>query len=165
MPDLYSISDEAYEGLSRLAAEQNFIGYGAQRRTGMSSFLERLSYREFYDTRDEEIQGFDEQLIAAGYVPIWRIAENERVQRALDLSNEALCRYAEIGFKFKITMGRRYKHGPLYKSLLSITAAVLEAIGLGWLTATDLPVDLTEQSRTRSGDKIKLMEVPSGRQD
>lgn len=141
MPDLYHISDKAYEHLVELAIEHNFVRGGSLRRAGMSRFIERLAFRTFVDTRPDEYRAADEARMSRFRCPIW-VDGSIRRMRTLDLSDEALSQYCAKALELNITLGRYYRGGPWWKSPTSITATMLEAIGLGWLTPTRIPVEL-----------------------
>lgn len=152
MSDLYAISDIAYNHLVRLATDTGFVKSGAVHKIGISRFTERLSYRRMIDTRPRSIKGADRELLRIGRVPVWK-RHYQRWARTLNLSEEAIERYCRIAIEHRIVIGRGYKGGPNWKSATSIVGAVLEAIGLGWLTPTSLPEELSRLASAKRKEK------------
>ncbi len=138
MTDSYYLSDVAYDYLSKMAVEQNYVAEGVLHRVGISQFVERLSYRKYIDTRPDDIKLLDERLLASKRIPMWN-TEEYRTSRTFRLSEGALTRFAITALSHRMTLGPAYKCGPYWKSLPSIAAWVLEAIGVEWLTPTEWP--------------------------
>lgn len=141
MAELFYISDKAYATLVTMAMSGGFVSMNAQRMHGMSKFIIALSRRQYTDTRPDFMKADDEYLISMRHTPTWIPGEQPRKSRGITINQSTLVRLGVIALEHRIFIGRYYKGGPMYNSPVSIAGAVLEAIGLNYLTPDVWPRD------------------------
>lgn len=139
MAELWYLSEKAYGLLVTKAMEGGFVNENSKSKVGISKFINILSRGTFTDTRPGGLSEDDEYLISMRRTPTWSTGLYTRTARTLDISENTKIRLGILALDFRIFMGRYYRGGPYYKSPVSIGGAVLEAIGLKYLTPRDWP--------------------------
>ena len=137
--DQYHLSDEAYDNLIVIAETFQFISKGTEKKRGISEFFNALAEKDFIDTRPDELREYDEAMLRNYRQPMWGLGLYTRRPRYLKLTDKALELYVKHAILHRIFVGREYTGGPYFKSQIAITAAILEAIGLHFLTPVEFP--------------------------
>lgn len=156
MPDIYYISDSSYEGLLRLAEKQGFTKHKFKSHRGISEFLARLSYSDFIDTRPDNIRLEHERLLLEHRRPKWSPQLETKTARCLTIHDEALRNYVEIALRLKIHILRRLaRGGSPTRNATAICGLVLEALGAGWVTPTEVPLWISSKTGSRRVNPIR----------
>lgn len=141
MPDNLYVSDTAYQQLIKMAVNCGYVKKNYTNCVGLSDFLNRLSYVEFVDTRPDSIKDIHRRALARETQPLWALGNELKISRMLGLSEEAMRNYAETALSLGIVIRRRLANaGQSKRSLISITANTLEAIGIEWITPLAMPI-------------------------
>lgn len=138
---LYYLSDEAYNGLWRLAVGHKYVGRGAASGKGISQYITAASLHEFRDNRPEELRSMDMVRRAEGLTLYWSDGD-ARKARLLTLDEEVIEALCSVAIDHRIGIGKSHrKKSVSLRSTTSTVARVLEAIGKRWLIPTkDVPM-------------------------
>lgn len=129
------LSDDAY---NELAMQAHTRGYVASPDTprGLSIYIEWiLSNHTFTDTRPEDIKAQDSTLRAANYTPEWQLYYPRRRHKLAVSNNALLAASIEcLSLGIAVYPSRPLTGAPNYLDSIQCAAALLEALGTGWVT-------------------------------
>lgn len=129
------LSDQAFEGLREQAKEAQFIR-GDTNAYGLGQYLTALAPHTLYDTRPYQLRNVDATMLSTNRLPVWA-GELPRRRRSISFPPSTLTILATHARNLGIVNPR------VPTSLLrpnSLASVVLEAIGIGWLTADVHPL-------------------------
>ena len=145
-PSLYYISDQAFAHIVTLAREQEYILPSADQRVhGISTFCNKLSECIFIDTRPLDIQkAAIDAMEHSVFLQYGWTMQYPRRQRTLTLTPLTLQNFLNLSLKLGITPPNKpnalFQPTPIIQhNIRTFAAAVLEAIGIEWLTPNPSP--------------------------
>ncbi len=155
----YYISDYAYNFFSRKAKDAGFVDLNARRMAGMSKYIQSISFLDYKDTRPDSVKEQHRKQLARSTHPAWSIRGGEyKRARLLTLDSDTIDRFIIIGVDLGVIITRPLVNGGrVLKTKEALVSQVLEAIGIGYISYTEDPVNLEaiEVGTVQRMEKIK----------
>lgn len=140
----YYVSDTAWSNLVAAGVKNGHISAASERARGMYAYLEYLStlpINSWSDTRPLNVKNLDSTRLDSGRLPFWQ-AEYHRRMRALTLTEPTKSYLITLAEMFSISNSTINIISPG-----SQQSAVIEAIGLGWLSSTVLDATINSENK------------------
>lgn len=127
------ITDEAYYMLVDVGRRLGFQ-HGRDNAKGIHHYFEWIVRQQLVDNRPPEIREYDHEMLEAGMSPEWRLYSPRR-RRKVTLTRDALVDASKWAMLLGIAYvpSRRIVGAPTYVDGPQCMAAVLEAVGTGWI--------------------------------
>lgn len=134
--NLYSVSNEAYDGLVAQARGLGYVSpYPVERVHGLGEYISTIAFGEFEDARPDEYKELDRESLERGILPCW-YDDNLRYKRRFRLRPAVEDRLYQVALAYGISNFRRTDS---VRRKASVLGAILEAIGLGYLRPVNPP--------------------------
>lgn len=131
------LSDDAVAFLKRQAKDYSYISRHAHNNSrGFGDYIVALASCKFIDTRPYDVKQMDMPLLESGELPEWSLSL-QRKPVLVKVTDDAVAKLRETALHFGITNKLRADSADLKYSPVS---AMLEAVGIGWLSPVDMPV-------------------------
>lgn len=141
MQAIYYLSFTAFENITQLAKNRGFIKQNNKNSYGLSEFLDSVSCLKFIDTRPDWAKRQHIAELKREVRPKWSFMGEKKIARFLDIKDETIVNFVQIGIELGIIITRPLTNGGQAKLTdLAITGHVIEAFGIEWITPVSLPL-------------------------
>jgi len=128
------VSDEAYDELYKQARYRGLVAADAVGTRSLHRYIEWLMQHPLEDVRPQSIRDADTDMLEQGMSPEWRMYGPRR-RHKITLTDDTIvqaCAWAVL-LGIAYAPARRVTGAPTFLDAAQCVAAVLEAIGTGWI--------------------------------